>query len=258
MPTAISQLLSLADPAASETNGGAREPAWPEPEEVRSSSVRTLIRVFCLTTIVAAACEGGERVAFLRVSLWQAQLAGVVALALTSSIGVWLSLRRQFGALQRAGLHAVEHRRADAERIGLASALDQAAEAVVITDPGGRIQDVHAAFGRMTGYSGAEAIGQNPWLLKSGDQDPQFYQELWQTIRAGKTWRGELINRRKDGSLYTEEMNIPPGRAAGGPISGNAPIKQDIPRRRAEKETRICLPLHMNAAGNEVVRGHLK
>src|ERR1022692_915831 len=94
MPTAISQLLSLADPAASETNGGAREPAWPEPEEVRSSSVRTLIRVFCLTAIVAAACEVVERVAFLRVSLWQAQLAGVVALALTSSIGVWLSLRR--------------------------------------------------------------------------------------------------------------------------------------------------------------------
>ena len=192
MPTAISQLLSLADPAASETNGGAREPAWPEPEEVRSSSVRTLIRVFCLTAIVAVACQVVGRVAFLRVSLWQAQLAGVVALALTSSIGVWLSLRRQFGALQRAGLHAAEHRRADAERIGLASALDQAAEAVVMTDPGGRIQYVNAAFGRMTGYSAAEAIGQNPRLLKSGDQDPQFYQELWQTIRAGKTWWGGL------------------------------------------------------------------
>src|ERR1017187_2712387 len=131
MPTAISQLLSLADPAASETNGGAREPAWPEPGEGRSSSVRTLIRGFCLTAIVAAAWGGvgrgwGLRVrrfAFLRVSRGQAHLAGAVALALPSSIGVWLSLLRQFGALQRAGLHAVEHRRADAERIGLASAL---------------------------------------------------------------------------------------------------------------------------------------
>ena len=253
MPTAISQLLSLADPAASETNGGAREPAWPEPEEVRSSSVRTLIRVFCLTAIVAAACEVVERVAFLRVSLWQAQLAGVVALALTSSIGVWLSLRRQFGALQRAGLHAVEHRRADAERIGLASALDQAAEAVVMTDPGGRIQYVNAAFGRMTGYSGAEAIGQNPRLLKSGDQDPQFYQELWQTIRAGKTWRGELINRRKDGSLYTEEMNITPVRDAGGAITGYIAIKQDITQRKAVEEARDFLASIVEASGDAVV-----
>src|ERR1035441_2634379 len=68
-----------------------------------------------------------------------------------------------------------------------------------------RNNTAHMVAGR---YSEIRESGQNPRLLMSGDQDPQFYQELWQTIRAGKTWRGELINRRKDGSLYTEEMNI--------------------------------------------------
>ena len=80
----------------------------------------------------------------------------------------------------------------------------------MITDPGGNIEYVNAAFTVMTGYSAQEVIGRNTHLLKSGNQDLSYYRDLWATITAGRNWHGELMNRRKDGTLYTEEMTIAP------------------------------------------------
>lgn len=227
--------------------------AWAPARAARSSRVRTLVRVFLLTAAVAGVCEFVERAAVPHVNLWQAQLAGVAALSLSATLGVWLSLRGQFDLLQKAGLDAAERRRVDAERCGLASALDQAAEAVAMTDAEGRIQYVNAAFSRMTGYSAGEVIGQNPRLLKSGSQDPRFYQGLWQTIRAGKTWSGALINRRKDGSLYTEEMNITPVRDAGGAITRYIAIKQDVTQRKAAEQARDFLASIVEATDDAVI-----
>jgi PAS domain-containing protein len=85
--------------------------------------------------------------------------------------------------------------------IGLAAAIDQAAEAIVITDRDGSILYVNPAFTRMTGYSSQEAIGQNPRLMKSGRQDPAYYRSLWETIRAGGVWKGELDHRSLN--IYT-------------------------------------------------------
>jgi len=93
----------------------------------------------------------------------------------------------------------------------------------------------------MTGYSPEEAIGKNPRLLKSECQDPAYYKDLWGTIRAGQVWHGELVNRRKDGTRYTEEMSITPVRDAGGEIVQYIAIKQDVTDRRAAEEAQRFL-----------------
>ena len=119
------------------------------------------------------------------------------------------------------------------------AALEAVANGVVITDAQGTILWVNAAFTRMTGYSSADAIGQNPRLLKSGEHPPAFYQELWSTIVSGKSWSGETTNRRKDGSVYVEEQTITPVRDAGGKVSHFIAVKQDRTlRRRADDALR--------------------
>jgi len=114
-------------------------------------------------------------------------------------------------------------------------ALQSAANAVMITDREGRITWTNSAFTRLTGYTAAEALGQTPRLLKSGRHDQEFYQRLWETILSGQVWRGEMTNRRKDGSLFTEELTITPVRDERGAISQFIGIQQDITeRKRAE------------------------
>jgi PAS domain S-box-containing protein len=129
-----------------------------------------------------------------------------------------------------------ERKRAEAENLRLATAIEQAAEGVMITDLEPRIQYVNPAFTRMTGYSRAEALGQNPRLLKSDRHDVNFYKEFWATILAGKIWHGEMINRRQDGTLYPEEMTIAPVRDAGGTLTNFIAIKQDVTERKRAQE----------------------
>jgi len=115
------------------------------------------------------------------------------------------------------------------------AALEAAANAIVITDQSGNILWVNAAFTSLSGYTAQEAAGQNPRFLKSGKQNRAFYRNLWQTISSGQVWSGELTNRRKDGSLYVEDMTITPLRNADGAIARYIAIKQDITeRKRAE------------------------
>lgn len=112
------------------------------------------------------------------------------------------------------------------------AALNACADVVMITDRHGKIEWVNPAFVTLTGYSQAEALGKNPRaLVKSGVQSDQFYQQLWRTISAGQVWRGELVNRRKDGSLYTEEMTITPVHNPQGEIVNFIAIKQDVTER---------------------------
>lgn len=116
------------------------------------------------------------------------------------------------------------------------SALRAAGSAIVITDTQGAIEWVNPAFTRMTGYTLAEVLGRNPSILKSGEQDAQFYNRLWQEIISGRTWHGEILNRRKDGTLYPEEMTITPVRDDAGAITHFIALKQDITdRKRAER-----------------------
>ncbi len=121
-----------------------------------------------------------------------------------------------------------ERKRAEAERERLLSAIEQAAEAIVITDREGAIQYVNPAFSRVTGYSREEALGKNPRILKSGKQDEGFYRRLWDALGAGRPWEGRLVNRRKDGTLYTEEATISPVRDATGATVSYVAVKRDI------------------------------
>jgi diguanylate cyclase (GGDEF)-like protein/PAS domain S-box-containing protein len=108
-------------------------------------------------------------------------------------------------------------------------ALMACANAVIITDRRGTIAWANPAFSTLTGYSPAEVIGKNPReLVKSGRQDANVYHHLWQEITQGRVWRGQLVNRRKDGSLYREAMTISPIRNHQGQIQHFVAIKQDV------------------------------
>jgi len=116
------------------------------------------------------------------------------------------------------------------------AALDAAANGFVITDRTGKTMWVNPAFTRLTGYSFEESVGQNLRILKSGKQDHDFYVNLWTTILSGNIWHGELVNRCKDGRLYTEEMTIAPLRGEDGEISHFISVKQDISERKKAEE----------------------
>lgn len=115
-------------------------------------------------------------------------------------------------------------------------ALQASANAIVITDAEGAIEWVNPAFTRLTGYTREEAIGQNPRLLKSGHQPPELYAEMWKTILAGEVWKGEVVNRRKDGGFYVEEMTITPVRNGDGQIRHFVAVKEDVTARRAAEQ----------------------
>ncbi|MBM3303053.1 MAG: PAS domain S-box protein, partial [Deltaproteobacteria bacterium] len=121
-----------------------------------------------------------------------------------------------------------ERRRAEHVERRLVTAIDQATEGVLITDPHGTIQYVNPGLEQMTGYGREELIGRTPRILKSGEHDTQFYRRLWDTIKAGKTWTGRFTNRRKDGRLYYEDATISPVKDPSGKIVNFVAVKRDI------------------------------
>lgn len=127
--------------------------------------------------------------------------------------------------------------RAEAERRKLARAVEQSPVTVVITDPNGCIEYANPQFTRSTGYELSEVIGRNPRVLKSGAHPPEFYREIWHTISAGREWRGELCNRRKDGTLFWEEASLSPVTDEHGRITHYLAVKEDITASRAALET---------------------
>lgn len=143
-------------------------------------------------------------------------------------------------AIENAFYRAQFYRQLDRVRLQ-AQALNDAANAIVITDCNGIIEWVNPAFTTLTGYEATEAIGQSTRLLRSGKQDRAFYAALWNQILAGRPWHGRLINRRKDGSLYHEEMTITPVANEDGVISRFIAIKQDISEQVAREQRRATL-----------------
>lgn len=132
-----------------------------------------------------------------------------------------------------------ERKRAEGQIRLQAAALETAANSIIIADRGGTIEWVNPAFTRMTGYTAEEAIGRTPRLLRSGQHDQAFYRHLWETVLSGQVWHGETINRRKDGSLYTEEQTITPVPDERGNIAHFIAIKLDITgHRRLEDQLR--------------------
>ncbi len=127
-------------------------------------------------------------------------------------------------------LDITEQKRSEAEHERLSTAIEQAAEPIVITDAEAKIQYVNPAFTRITGYARDEVYGNSPNILKSGKQDEAFYRRMWDTIQAGQTWQGRLVNRRKDGTFYTEDITISPVCDQAGTITNFVAVKRDITR----------------------------
>jgi PAS domain S-box-containing protein len=123
-----------------------------------------------------------------------------------------------------------ERKRAEETLTRLGMAVEQAVEAIVITDTEGRIEYVNPAFEHITGYPREEAIGQNMRILKSGKNDESSYRSMWETISRGEVWKGRLTNRKKDGTFYDEETTISPVRDVSGKIVNYVSGKRDITR----------------------------
>jgi PAS domain S-box-containing protein len=114
----------------------------------------------------------------------------------------------------------------------LSTAVEQSPASIVITDLDAKIIFVNEAFTQASGYTAAEAVGKNPRILHSGETAPETYRDMWPTLLAGKVWRGEFVNQRKDGSHYLELATISPVRDNNGQITHYVAAKEDITERR--------------------------
>ena len=128
-----------------------------------------------------------------------------------------------------------QHRTAEWRHL-LQSSVEAAAHGVMITDREGEIVWANPAFSEMTGYGFGEVRGENPRILQSGVHGEAFYEELWETILAGETWEGEIVNRRKDDTLYVERMSVKPVRHRSDEITHYIAVKEDITEHKRRKE----------------------
>ncbi|MFH0958143.1 MAG: PAS domain S-box protein [Pseudomonadota bacterium] len=131
----------------------------------------------------------------------------------------------------------------------LSTAIEQAAEAVVITDSNGIIQYVNPAEEKSSGYGRDELIGKGVDIFKSDKHDDIFYGDLWATIRSGKVWTGHFINRKKDGSLYHEDATISPVYDQSGNLANFVSVKHDI-TKQIELQEQLFQAQKMEAIGN--------
>ncbi len=152
----------------------------------------------------------------------------------------WTVADQVAGVLTRLRLNQVQQR--------LSAAIEQATDTVMITDLAGNIIYVNPAFEQITGYSRAEVIGQNPRILKSGYQNKAFYIQMWATICSGQVWNGRLINKAKDGRLFTEEATITPVRDENGAIVNYVAVKKDV-TEKINLETQLLQSQKMDAIG---------
>jgi diguanylate cyclase (GGDEF)-like protein/PAS domain S-box-containing protein len=141
--------------------------------------------------------------------------------------------RFEHDALERAVRHAQVRQKLESRLRLFEVALNSAANGIVITDPESGIEWANRAFTRLSGFSLEEVLAHKPSeCIKSGTHDQAFYRRMWETILAGQVWQGEITNRRKDGTLYDEELTIAPVTDVNGTIRHFVAIKQDITERK--------------------------
>jgi len=136
---------------------------------------------------------------------------------------------------------------------GLVAAVEQSADAIVVTDVRGVIQYVNPAFTRMTGYTSEEVLGKNPSILKSGLEATALYEELWSRVHAGRVWNGQITNRRKDGTFYTEAMRISPVLNSQGQIVNYIAIKHDVTAQRASEDAQRFLAAIVESSEDAII-----
>ena len=147
----------------------------------------------------------------------------------------------------------ITERRAREEQLNkLMLAIEQSPAAVVITDAQGTIEFVNPKFTDVTGYTAAEAVGKNPRILKSGKHDAEFYREFWETITAGRDWRGEFCNKKKDGTLYWESASVSAVRNERNEITNFVAVKEDITAKVRDQEQMRLQSSALSAAANSI------
>jgi PAS domain S-box-containing protein len=142
----------------------------------------------------------------------------------------------------------VQRERAERDRTRLVAAIDQTADAILITDTAPAIVYANPAFLRLSGHEPKELLGHNPRVLQSGQHDASMYRELWAALSAGRSWSGSLVNRRKDGTLYETESVISPVRDAGGTLIAYLQAARDVTRER-ELEAQLRQAQRMESIG---------
>ena len=162
--------------------------------------------------------------------VWQAVIiVGAIFSCILITVLIWN---------RRLGKEIIERKRAEGELRKFSRAIDQSQVSVVITDPSGSIEYVNPKFVEVTGYGLKEVIGQNPRLLNSGTHPDKLFRNMWETIKTGNVWVGELANRKKNGELFWESTIISPIRDASGRITHFVAVKEDVTqRKKLEKET---------------------
>ncbi|MDQ6950745.1 MAG: PAS domain S-box protein [Mariprofundales bacterium] len=143
-----------------------------------------------------------------------------------------------------------DHQKQEKVRI-LSQAVDQAGESIMITDKSGTIEYVNPAFTTITGYSAEEALGKNPRILKSGNQPPEFYEQMWKTIINGEPWHSTIVDKRKDGTQYPAINSIAPIMDDNHHITHYVAIQQDMTAHE-ELEERFRQAQKMEALGTLV------
>lgn len=136
-----------------------------------------------------------------------------------------------------------EVKSAEGHILRLVNAVEQTADAVLMTDAEGRITYVNRAFGVMTGWTSAEVLGKTPRILKSGVHDEAFYRDLWGRLRQGQVHRGTIVNRRKDGATWHAEQTITPIQDASGRVTQFVSVMKDMTERRRVLEQEAELRL---------------
>ncbi len=136
-------------------------------------------------------------------------------------------------SLSRTIRYALQRNELDARNRLMVAALEAAANGIIITDYKGKIEWANSSFCHLTGYETAEILGKRPGdLVNSGKQNAAFYEQMWEVISKGETWRGGIINKRKSGDLYHEELSISPVRDEYGKVTHFIGIKEDISERK--------------------------
>jgi|GEM_PF-576256 len=151
----------------------------------------------------------------------------------------WYEADGEIGGIIIYGDVITDRKLAELELEKLSAAVEQSPVSVVITDLKGDIEYVNPTFTQVTGYHPEEVTGRNPRVLKSGTQPDAFYRDLWETIRTGNSWTGELHNRKKNGELFWELASISPVFDKKGMITNYLAVKEDITGRKLFEERLI-------------------
>lgn len=130
----------------------------------------------------------------------------------------------------------------------LITAIENAAESIIITTPNGKIIYVNPAFTRLTGYTPQEVLGHTPRLLQSGYHDDQFYRHLWEVVASGQVWAGRFVNKKKDGTVYREESTISSVKDDQGRIVNYVAVKRDI-TKEVELENQLRQAQRLESIG---------